>query len=1112
MAARSVPAPTVNLRLLGGVEARSSDGATLDVGPAKCQVVLATLALSVGSPVPVPRLVEAVWGQDPPRTAERTLQSYLARLRGALGADTIDRTPGAYRLTLPADAVDVSRFERLLDRGDLQGALAEWTGDPLGGLDSPGLQSVRVGLTERWLSAVEQDLEVRVESDPAACIGDLSALTAAHPFREGLWALLMTALYRVGRQADALEAYQTAHDRLAESLGVVPGRRLQDLQLRILRHDPELGIDVSVTSKNEDAGLPSGTVTFGFVDVEDAAAHWSRDAAATAEAMAHHHQRVHDLAGTHAGHVFTHVGDTYGVAFDSAEQASVWASALQGTRIGAVAGRDLRLRIGLHTGAAEAIAGTYFGPAVHVASRLATVGHGGQTLVSEATAGLLNTPLRDLGRWALAGVPIELRVLQLGGGEYPPLRTEDRRRGNLPQRLHRLVGRDDELALLRTALASHRLVSLVGPGGIGKTSLALAAAHQLAPTTGWLVELATITLPADVPRAVAEALGVTERPGVDLTQSIVDRLQPSTALIVLDNCEHVVDAAAPLVARLRMGCPQVRLLATSRERLGLTDERVITVPPLDPDPSVTLFAERARALDPTFDADAHRATVEDICQRVDGIPLAIELAAARSSSLGVDDLGERLRRRMRVLDGTRRSGDERHRTLWSAIQWSYDLLMPQERDVFRRLSVFTGPFDLAGAEWVAGSADGIDVANAVGRLVEQSLVTVESGPFGRRFRLLEPLRQFAMEGLEEAGTTELVAERHARWCWCEVTAIHALLAGWGEHEGVARLAELWPNLRSAFDWACTSGHRGLACNLLVPVLSEIVVRSATELGDWAERLLAVTPRQDEETRVLALYAAAHRYSMTQDPAAYDQLVERYGEPDHVLMHHARAIATEDHHLMATWAPLAAAEHRKRGDTHLAERAEINIAGAWLNLGQLDRADARLDELIARYRKQGPPTFLNWTLLLLGYSALFAEDKERADRCFAEGVEIDLPPRTHTPSEPLKARAAFLRGEHVRAFAILRDHIDELLVTDNMQAGMMDCIEFITMMAATDRTREAVAVLRHLEAGRLLDTPGWRLLVAEPAAALGGQEGAGGITDDRSTLQFMRSVLDRLVED
>ncbi len=202
--------------------------------------------------------------------------------------------------------------------------------------------------------------------------------------------------------------------------------------------------------------------------------------------------------------------------------------------------------------------------------------------------------------------------------------------------------------------------------------------------------------------------------------------------------------------------------------------------------------------------------------------------------------------------------------------------------MFRRLAIFTGPFDLAAAEWVVGGGEAIEVTNAVGRLAEQSLVTVESGPFGRRFRLLEPIREFGREQLDEAGTTELLAERHARWCWCEVTGVHRLLAGWDEHEGVARLAELWPNLRSAFDWACGTGRLELARALLAPILSEIVVRSANELGDWGERLLAAAPDQDGESRVLGLYAAAHRYSMTQDPHAYDALAAHYDGPDHVL--------------------------------------------------------------------------------------------------------------------------------------------------------------------------------------------------------------------------------------
>lgn len=1115
MAARPGPATTIDIRLLGGVQARASDGSAVDVGPAKCQVVLATLALSVGSAVPVRRLVEAVWGEDPPRTAERTLQSYLARLRGALGTESITRTPGSYRLELPADAVDVARFEQRLDEGDVEGALTEWTGTPLAGLEAPGLQATLVGLTERWLAAVEQDLETRVEADPAACIGRLSEMTAAHPFREGLWALLMTALYRVGRQADALAAYRTARDRLAESLGVEPGSRLRELEVRILQHDPGLGAGAPPPRAPDDAVLPTGTVTFAFVDVEGAPAHWARDRQEMADAMVRHHERVGELTRRHAGQVFANVGDSHGVAFRSAGQACSWASDLQAGGAGAVAGRPLRLRIGLHTGEAEQHAAGYFGPAVHVASSLAGVGHGGQTLASAATAGLIDAPLRDLGRWALDAGATELQVFQLDTGEHPPLRTEDRRGGNLPRRMDRLIGRDAELARIREALASHRVVTLVGPGGIGKTGLALAAARERASRNGWLVQLATIESPQDVPRAVAEVLGVTERHGVSLVRAVVDGLRSRSALLVLDNCEHVVDAAAEIAADVVDGCPGVRVLATSRERLGLTSERVITVPPLDPEPSAALFAARAGALDPSFDAAARTAVLAEICARLDGIPLAIELAAARTATLSPEDLLERLRRRMHVLDGTRRSGVERHRTLWSAIRWSYDLLPPDERRVFRRLSVFSGSFDLAAAESVAAEEPGdvVEVANAVGRLAEQSLVAVDSGPFGRRFRLLEPIREFGRERLDEAGDSPTVAERHVLWCSREVRGVHDRLAGWDEREGVARLSELWPDVRSAFDWACTTGRLDLAGDLLVPLISEIVVRSANELGDWAEQLLAVVPPDDTNGRVLPLYAAAHRYSMTQDPDAYQRLLDRHGEGDHVLMHHARAVATEDYRLMAEWAPRAAEEFRARGDGLLAERAEINVATAWLNLGEFRRADARLEELLARYRRDGPPTFLSWTLLLLGYSALFQEDKARADDYFSQGVDIQVPPRTHTPAEPLKAGAAFRRGERTRGFRTLRDHLDEILATDNMQAGMMDCIEFVSMMVTCGRFDEAAVVLGHLRSGHLLDGPGWRLLVAEPAAALEGHPAPSdtSVTDDRAALEYMRDVLDGLLQ-
>ena len=283
----------------------------MDVGPAKCQALLAVLALSSGSAVPVWRLVEVVWGEEPPRTAERTLQSYVTRLRKGLGGDAILRTGAAYRLDLAPSSVDVLRFQHHLDAGEVEEALAEWTGTPLAGLDAPGLSATVTELTERWLGAVELDLERRVEIDPPATIGRLTELTAEYPFREGLWALLMTALYRVGRQADALAAYRTAREHLVEHLGVEPGPRLQELEMMILGHDEQLGFERSTVDAT--SSRPTGTVTFAFTDVEGASRWWAEHRVAMAEAMARHHELVGVAVNRHDGHVFSISGDSFAV-------------------------------------------------------------------------------------------------------------------------------------------------------------------------------------------------------------------------------------------------------------------------------------------------------------------------------------------------------------------------------------------------------------------------------------------------------------------------------------------------------------------------------------------------------------------------------------------------------------------------------------------------------------------------------------------------------------------------------------------------------------------------------------------------------------------------------
>jgi DNA-binding SARP family transcriptional activator len=292
----------VQIRLFGGVAAATDDGEPVDVGPAKCQAVLAVLALSPGSAVPVSRIVRLVWGDEPPRTADKTLQSYVTRLRKALGADSIIRTGVAYRLDVTAASVDIVRFQRLLGLDDTEAALAEWTGTPLAGLHAEGLTATVDGLVEQYLGVVETDLGRRIEDDAHAVIGSLTELTATYPFREGLWALLMTALYRVGRQADALAAYRRAREHLVEGLGVEPGPRLRELESLILGQDEQLGVNRS--SMGSVLGVPSGTVTFGFSDVEDSTRLWAAHRREMAESMARHDDFVTAAADRHGGYVF----------------------------------------------------------------------------------------------------------------------------------------------------------------------------------------------------------------------------------------------------------------------------------------------------------------------------------------------------------------------------------------------------------------------------------------------------------------------------------------------------------------------------------------------------------------------------------------------------------------------------------------------------------------------------------------------------------------------------------------------------------------------------------------------------------------------------------------
>ncbi|GLH99607.1 ATP-binding protein [Phytohabitans aurantiacus] len=900
----------VRIRLLGGVGATTAGGEPVDVGPARSQAVLAALALSAGTAVPQWRLVDLVWGDAPPRTAARTLQSYLTRLRTALGPGSIRRAGAAYLLDVPADAVDALRFQRRLDAGDAAGALAEWTGHPLAGLTAPGLAPAVDGLVERWLAAVEADLGARVDATPSTAIGPLTDLTARYPHREGLWALLMTAQYRCGRQVDALAAYRTARGHLVDGLGVEPGPRLRALEARILAE----------------------------------------------------------------------------------------------------------------------------------------------------------------------------------GGENE--------RGNLPRRPGRLVGRDGALKAVEEAIAGYPVVTLVGPGGIGKTRLAIAAALRVDGVDGaWLVDLSQIGAAADVPRAVAAPFGVTETAGRSLAESIVAALRSRRALLVLDNCEHVVAAVAPLAQAIVEGCPDVQVLATSREGLGLGHghERLLTVAPLDLPDAVQLFEERAAAVCGTAD----RETAERVCARLDGVPLAIELAAARTATFSAAELLSTLDD---LLAGGPRTAAARHRTLRATIEWSYALLTPRQRGYLETLSVFPAPFDRAAAAAVAGGD--VDVLD---ELVARSMVLVEAGP---RFRLLSTIRRFAGERLAAAGRAGRFAARHARWCRDELRRVQARLAGPDEVEGVARLDELWPHLRAAFAWACERDH-DIAYALLRPVAAEIGLRGRCEVGDWAERLL---DRAGAAAPALLAWAGK-RYGMNQHPAGYERLVERHGEPDQPLVRHGRGSAYQDYGTLGELAPAAAAEWRRRGDGLLAEQADVDAGAALLFTGRFVEHDAVVGALAERYRAGGPPTLLNWTLMLLGYSAACQGERERAERLFDEAVAVRVPDHTHSPNKPVRARALLRRGDRAGAFGLLRSHVDELLDTGNMQGTCVAAVEFVTMMAAVGRLPDAARVLGYVEGAGMLDVEVWRAQVTEVSATLttaGDQRRAGRAMSHDDALRHMRAVLDGLL--
>jgi predicted ATPase/class 3 adenylate cyclase len=587
-------------------------------------------------------------------------------------------------------------------------------------------------------------------------------------------------------------------------------------------------------------------VTFLFTDVEGSTRLWEAAPEAMASALVRHDAIIRRAIEAHGGYVFATGGDGFGVAFaraGDAAAAAVEAQAGLGVESWAE-GVSVRVRMGLHTGEAEERGGDYFGPEVNRTARLMSAASGGQIVCSEVTAALTGgqVPLVDLGEFILRDLSTSQHVYQIGHGAFPALNSLRHQAGNLPVATDEFVGRSAELGELVILLGEARLVTLVGVGGVGKTRLALrVAAEAVASFRGgaWLVELGSVASAELVAPAVAAALGIVERGGADPFEVVAEALEARQLLLVLDNCEHVIDAAARLTELVLRQAPGVRILATSREALGLRGEHQWPVGGLDE--ASELFAVRARAVRPSFTMDAKTLeAVEEICRRLDRIPLAVELAAARVRSLAPADLAARLDERFRLLLGPRGAVD-RHQTLRAAIDWSYDLLGEAERTAFAALSVFSGGCTLAAAEAVLDAVGCGDVAaiELLDSLVAKSLLVLDDSPTGGRYRLLETLRQYAREQLVRSGDVSRTEDAHAA-CYRQLArSVRDGVRGPDDLAWQERYDAELDNFRAAMGHLVASGRRPEALGVVLDVSLCAWMRGTPEETDrWLRELIS----------------------------------------------------------------------------------------------------------------------------------------------------------------------------------------------------------------------------------------------------------------------------------
>ena len=828
----------MEFRLLGPLEVRSGKK-TLPLGGAKQRALLAVLLLHPNHVVSRDRLAELLWNDEPPPTAEHVIEVYVSQLRRVLepgGAPyrVLVRQPAGYVLQVSADDIDTTQFARLVEgakalppaeaAAQLVRALEMWRGPALADFAGERFAFGEAArLSELRLYATEERIDAELKlGHHARLIGELQALVDQHPLRERLCGQLMLALYRSGRQAEASDVYQKTRERLVDELGMEPGPELQDLLKRILQQESGLAAAAAPAVP----ALPSGTMTFLLTDIEGSTRRWDRNPTAMTESMALHDLVMGRVISAHGGMQVEsgREGDSILAVFVRGTDAVTCGLEIQ-RELGAQtwpAGADLHIRVAIHTGEAELRGGHYFGPAVYRCARLLVTGHGDQVLLSQAAHDVVidtlrdGVALRDLGQHRLRDLERPERIFQLTApglrSEFPPLKSMDSRRHNLPISPTRFIGRESELAEIGERLAAHRMLTLVGPGGTGKTRLALQAAAENIERFEdgvWCVELAPVREPDLVPQTVAEALGIREEAGRLVMKTLAERMRDQKFLLVLDNCEHLIPAAVKLADELLRSCAHIRILATSREALRVNGEAIMRVGPLVETDAVTLFVERSNAVESTFRVTSENAeTVRQICRRVEDIPLAIELAAGRAQMLRPEEILAQLQRSFALLTGGSRSDEGRHETLNTAIDWSYWLLSGAEQKMLRGLAVFAGGFTLDAATAISGESS---TARLLGQLIDKSLVGRHESPDGStRYALLETVREYGLSRLREEGELDDTQARHAEFFATMVEASRNKLNGPHRAQWLRMLSEDVDNLRTVFDIGALTPQETLA--------------------------------------------------------------------------------------------------------------------------------------------------------------------------------------------------------------------------------------------------------------------------------------------------------------